>query len=389
MVVNRYSLAHAVPHRLPPLPFVVQPWMVWILAMLLYNIGATAIASIAQLYMPLSLFACLFVTLIVVNLFLAKYLLGESVTRPKVAGAALILVGAGMAGAATPIDSENLQDKYPCRDGQPCVHEHIAHLCEEPAAIALYISLIVITVMSVIAITLMECTYPAADIKRAAAASSLAARSAAVTPDSSATTTRNPMSPMASVPSVVSLSSAPPSPPSSPPADGGVVGKAAGVEAAAAEGDEKGCISWNRMGPRATAPAGIGPGIRGVSTTSAGTEPGGGRAQPSPRWISIAARCIKGCISFTCCVDGTPPDQPPRLAPRWLENLMGFIYPFSFGVDEGIAHLFMRSEVAMNAQCADGGCENMTCARQHLNHNFRVAEALPSHRPLYLESNGV
>ena len=37
---------------------------------------------------------------------------------------------------------------------------------------------------------------------------------------------------------------------------------------------------------------------------------------------------------------------------------MAFIYPFSMGVDEGIAHLFLRAEVAMNTQCDVGGCSS-------------------------------
>ena len=55
---------------------------------------------------------------------------------------------------------------------------------------------------------------------------------------------------------------------------------------------------------------------------------------------------------------GTPPTQPLRLAPWWLERLMAFIYPFSMGVDEGIAHLFLRAEVAMSTQCDVGGCSS-------------------------------
>ena len=57
MVINRYSLAHATTHRIRHVPFVVMPWMVWIFAMLIYNAGATALASVAQLFIPLSLFA--------------------------------------------------------------------------------------------------------------------------------------------------------------------------------------------------------------------------------------------------------------------------------------------------------------------------------------------
>ena len=167
MVINRYSLAHATAQRIRCIPFVVQPWMVWILAMVVYNIGATGLASIAQLFVPLSLFACLFVTLLVVNLFLAWWMLGEQVTPPRVAGALTILTGAAMSAVGTPTDRVQLQDEYPCRDGLPCVSDHVADLAQAPAAVALYTSLAAITIVSVIAITVMECKYPAADLKRA------------------------------------------------------------------------------------------------------------------------------------------------------------------------------------------------------------------------------
>mmetsp|Transcript_44015 Transcript_44015/g.87991 ORF Transcript_44015/g.87991 Transcript_44015/m.87991 type:complete len:125 (-) Transcript_44015:234-608(-) len=41
---------------------------------------------------------------------------------------------------------------------------------------------------------------------------------------------------------------------------------------------------------------------------------------------------------------------------------MAFVYPLSFGVDEGLAHLFLRAEIAMNTQCAIGGCTNSAFA---------------------------
>ena len=167
MVINRYSLAHATAQRIRCIPFVVQPWMVWIIAMVVYNLGATGLASVAQLFVPLSLFACLFVTLLVVNLFLARWMLGERVTPPKVAGAFTILAGAAMSAVGTPTDRVPLQDQYPCRDDLPCVSDHVADMAQVPAAVAWYTSLAAITIVSVIAITVMECKYPAADLKRA------------------------------------------------------------------------------------------------------------------------------------------------------------------------------------------------------------------------------
>lgn len=121
MVVNRYALAHATPHKVKHIPFIVRPWMMWIFAMLLYNIGATALASVAQIFIPLSLFACLFITLLVVNLFLARWILREKITRTKVIGACLIMLGAIMAACGTPVGEGQLQEDFPCKNGELCV----------------------------------------------------------------------------------------------------------------------------------------------------------------------------------------------------------------------------------------------------------------------------
>ena len=71
----------------------------------------------------LSLFACLFITLLVVNLVLAKFVLKEKITPPKIIGAALIILGAVMAAAGTPTSGGQLQEKYTCQHGDECVCE--------------------------------------------------------------------------------------------------------------------------------------------------------------------------------------------------------------------------------------------------------------------------
>ena len=269
MVVNRYALAHATPHRVSWLPFTVRPWMVWFFAMFLYNVGATALASVAQIFIPLSLFACLFITLLVVNIFLARALLKEKITPPKVMGAALIMLGAIMAGAGTPIGGGQLQEEFPCTHGEKCVYERINELALTPEAIALQATLFSLTFLSIIAIIYMEIRYPASDLKRTGPAKSAASKSPkAAKKTSTSTSSQN---------------------------DVETPGEGKSADGAAA-------------------------------------------AKPSAS------------------------QKPPRLAPRWLERVMAFVYPASMGLDEGIAHLWLRADTSMLTQCDVGGCANGTFA---------------------------
>eukprot|EP00966_Prymnesium_polylepis_P234137 5415653-Prymnesium_polylepis.1 len=48
----------------------------------------------------------------------------------------------------------------------------------------------------------------------------------------------------------------------------------------------------------------------------------------------------------------------PRLAPRWLEMVMSFVYPASLGLDEAIVHICLRAGNGMSSTCANGGCEH-------------------------------
>lgn len=280
MVCNRYSLAHAKPHRVKYISFVVRPWMAWAMGMFLYNVGATALASVAQLFVPLTLFACLFITLLVVNLFLARLLLREVLTTAKVAGSLVILAGVGISAAGTPLNSTPLQDEYPCVDQGLCVQDHVTELAEQRGAIALNAALAAITTISVVSMIWMEITYPVADRVRSQSSASHKGTSAT-----------------------------------------------------------------------AVAPAGA-----PDTTLDASVELSATATEPSTCLTKVIAKAER-TFNFMCCAQGSPLDVPPRLAPVWLERLMLFVYPFSFGVVEGMAHLWLRAEVAMNTQCNIGGCD--------------------------------
>jgi len=57
------------------------------------------------------------------------------------------------------------------------------------------------------------------------------------------------------------------------------------------------------------------------------------------------------CRENKCVGDNAGPDpvidEPHRLAPDWLERVMGVVYPASLGMDEAVTHLCMKAAVAM------------------------------------------
>ena len=267
MVINRYSLAHAESRRIKRIPFEIRPWMMWLAAMAVYNLGATVLASIAQLFIPLSLFASLFILLLVFNLLFARAFIGESLTLPKVGGAVMIIAGAVISATAAPSHGTQLQELFRCTDRHAvappaaCVHILVSELAQRPVALVWMATLLSLALASVVLILYVEWRYPARDLKRAEAE----AKGAGVT--------------------------------------GGCVGMAAAAPPAHANGKHE---------------------------SATGNVP--------------------------------PSHPPPRLAPPWLERVMTFVYPASMGLDEGIAHLWMRAETAMSTQCVDGGCGNGTFA---------------------------
>jgi len=101
---------------------------------------------------------------------------------------------------------------------------------------------------------------------------------------------------------------------------------------------------------------------------SAGTTKGKARqalsvvmSEGAPFDHHAATTCTASSVEAAAAVanDG---ESPVRMAPPWLERFLSFWYPASFGIDEGIAHLWMRAETAMSTQCIAGGCANGTFA---------------------------
>jgi hypothetical protein len=93
MVTQRYALTYP-DYKVPVLGIFKLPRpAVWLLGLVLYG-AANALFAAAQLFGPLSLMSSLFVLLLVWNLFFSRLILGEQLTAPKVAGAALVVLGA-------------------------------------------------------------------------------------------------------------------------------------------------------------------------------------------------------------------------------------------------------------------------------------------------------
>lgn len=100
MVVQRYALAHPL-ERIPYCGMRLRRSTVWASGLGLYCV-ANGLKVVALMYGPMTVLSSVFSTLLVFNLIIASRVLGEAVTPPKVAGALLILAGAGIATGATP-----------------------------------------------------------------------------------------------------------------------------------------------------------------------------------------------------------------------------------------------------------------------------------------------
>lgn len=104
MVIQRYALA--CPTEMVPLcGFNFPRNIVWFVGLVTYGI-ANGFYAMSLLFGPLSLLAGVFTTLLVFNMIFAKYFLAEELTPPRVMGAVLILCGAVLCVAGTPITVE-------------------------------------------------------------------------------------------------------------------------------------------------------------------------------------------------------------------------------------------------------------------------------------------
>jgi len=100
MIVQRYALAY--PSEYVPIGCMhLKRNKVWALGIVFYLL-ANVLKAIGFNYGPMTVLASVFTTLLIFNLFFAKWLLNESITPPKVAGAVLVLVGAFVSCGGTP-----------------------------------------------------------------------------------------------------------------------------------------------------------------------------------------------------------------------------------------------------------------------------------------------
>ena len=344
MCVNRYSFAHANAFR-SSCGCMVHPWMWWLLGMFLYNVGAVAFYSIANLLIPLVLVACLFVTLLVINLIIARLWLREEITPPKIVGALLIVCGATMAGVGTPTENASLQETYTCFDGHVCVHEHVSELARRPVAVVWNVALFVATIFGIVCILTMEWFYPARDIRRAAKAGQAA-------------TTRN------SAPSAAY----------SVPLDNTTAGdqveafsEGACTEKLTAEAELDSAAATPAAAPAAAAPVAAAAAAAAGGSKGAGMEAVATKAVTAESVTADKAADKAAVAAPRCCAwlrrfvqlqfgEDVYEARPPSLAPPWLESIMAFVYPASLACDEGIAHMWLRAETAMTTQCPVAGC---------------------------------
>ena len=108
MVVQRYALIYetnAANKRVPLLPKLercrVPRFVGWLMGLLLYGV-ASGLKVVGFNLGPFTVLASVFTTLLVFNLAFARWLLGETITRDKVASACLVLLGAVISTAGTP-----------------------------------------------------------------------------------------------------------------------------------------------------------------------------------------------------------------------------------------------------------------------------------------------
>lgn len=95
LILQRYALSH--PNaRIPVLCVNVPRDALWFVGLVLYG-GANGLKVVALQFGPLSVLASIFTTVLVFNLILARLLLHEALTAPKVVGAIVIVGGATVA----------------------------------------------------------------------------------------------------------------------------------------------------------------------------------------------------------------------------------------------------------------------------------------------------
>ncbi|KAL1504123.1 hypothetical protein AB1Y20_010533 [Prymnesium parvum] len=164
MVTQRYALAY--PESLVPVLCLRVPrWLLWLGGLGLYVVANTLKVAAFNLG-PLSVLSSVFMTLLIWNLALSRLLLREAVDLPKVAGSAIVFVGAVTCTVGSPSDVPT----------QFSPDEFLA-LILAPLGCLLFLLFFALISTSICAIVWLEQAYPVTQAVRAAAASGVFKRS--------------------------------------------------------------------------------------------------------------------------------------------------------------------------------------------------------------------
>lgn len=156
MVMQHAALRHATPKMSFSFRgralLTVHKNVFWLAGLVLYGIATGVLYSFAGLWIPLSMLAGLFLTMLAFNLFFSRLFLGEVLTKPKVAGAFTVLVGASLSALGTSLGEPGVPTTY--------TSDEVARLFAAPAG-AIYFALLLFSVFSTLAVILVhERKYP-------------------------------------------------------------------------------------------------------------------------------------------------------------------------------------------------------------------------------------
>ena len=120
----------------------------WVLALLLYACATGGLYSVAGLCIPLALLSCLFVTLLVWNLYFSHYFLGEVLTRAKVGGSLVVVAGSCLCAVGASVGRESRAIELTSDD--------VARLYADPGGAAWFGALVLATLATLVAIIAYE-----------------------------------------------------------------------------------------------------------------------------------------------------------------------------------------------------------------------------------------
>lgn len=157
MVIQRFALSHPddkIPLRAcgRPLNISLGRNVVWVGGLVVYGIGTGGLYSVAGLWIPLTLLTCLFITLLVFNLYFSRYFLNEPLTRPTVMGSFVVLGGTCFCAVGASIGSPGVPTEY--------TSDEIAKLYSAPLGAIWFSLLVTSTLGSLILIFMYERKYP-------------------------------------------------------------------------------------------------------------------------------------------------------------------------------------------------------------------------------------